>query len=65
MKRKIAETRLLSAMAAFTVARGQDRSREVYCGRSTSIPIARPLRRMIRRIVDVGKEVEKRARRDW
>lgn len=45
MKRKSAETRFFNAMAALTVAKGQDRSKEVYCGRSTSTLVARPLRR--------------------
>ena len=53
-RRTKAPTRALTAKAALTVARGQCRVREMYCGRRTSTRIARPFRRKIRRTVKVG-----------
>lgn len=63
-KRLAAETRALSAIRRLTVARGQPRAKDVYCGRTVSMRVASPFIRRTRMTVNVGFGDEKRVRRE-
>ena len=62
-KRTMAETRAFAARAALTVARGQCRDREMYCGRRISERTAKLLRLKMVRMVKVGLGVNGMARK--
>ena len=66
-KRTTAETRALAARAALTVARGQCRDREMYCGSRISERTAKLLRQKMARTVKVGfgvKGIARKVRRE-
>ena len=59
-----ADTSACNAMARLTVAKGHCRVREVYCGRRTLIPTAKPLSKNTRRTVNVGSGTANRVIND-
>lgn len=63
-KRLAAEIKAFSASTRLTVASGQLRARDVYCGSMTSMRTAKPFIRSRRMIVNVGFGAEKRVRRE-
>ena len=63
-KRLAAEISAFSAIKRLTVASGQPRARDVYCGRIAPIRLARPLMRRSRMTVYMGFGEENRVRRE-
>lgn len=61
-KRLAAEMRALSANARLTTAKGHPRSKDVYCGKMTPMPVAMPLMRRTKMTVNAGFGVENRVR---
>ena len=62
--RLAAVTRAFRAIKRLTVARGQPRARDVYCGKMAFIRDAKPLMRRIKMTVNAGFGEEKRVSRD-